>query len=346
MTGVRVLLSVALAALIALGGCATAPINPPIAHADPTVGYRMQNRPSFARHKEDIVVLAFSGGGTRAAAFSYGVLEVLRDTEVLGPKGERQRLLDLVDVITGVSGGSFTALAYGLYGDRLFGEYEQRFLKRNVEGELIGRVLNPVNWGSLASPDWGRSELAADLYDEILFDGATFADLQRKSGPMIVAAATDLTSGGRFYYTQTMFDILCSDLSAVKLRAPRHHRRAFRSLACDDPQLGGTCDDEPCSSRARQVSPLPARGTRSSNCTGQYYADSLQRPFFHLVDGGVADNLGMRGSRHSRRARRCVSQVSILRRLRAPPAVFVVNAISITTVRLGSKKSAPAPSMC
>ena len=155
------------------------------------------NRPSFARHKEDIVVLAFSGGGTRAAAFSYGVLEVLRDTEVIGPKGERQRLLDLVDVITGVSGGSFTALAYGLYGDRLFGEYEQRFLKRNVEGELIGRVLSPVNWGSLASPDWGRSELAADLYDEILFDGATFADLQRKPGPMIVAAATDLTSGGR-----------------------------------------------------------------------------------------------------------------------------------------------------
>ena len=145
-------MSVALAALIALGGCATAPINPPIAHADPAVGYRIQNRPSFARHKEDIVVLAFSGGGTRAAAFSYGVLEVLRDTVVIGPKGERQRLLDLVDVIAGVSGGSFTALAYGLYGDRLFGEYEQRFLKRNVEGELIGRVLNPVNWGSLARP--------------------------------------------------------------------------------------------------------------------------------------------------------------------------------------------------
>ena len=75
-------------------------------------------------------MLAFSGGGTRAAAFSYGVLEFLRRTEVVGPKGNKVRLLDQVDVITGVSGGSFTALAYGLYGDKLFADYEQRFLKR------------------------------------------------------------------------------------------------------------------------------------------------------------------------------------------------------------------------
>jgi NTE family protein len=29
----------------------------------------------------------------------------------------------------------------------------------------------------MSSTAWGRSELAADYYDEILFDGATFADL-------------------------------------------------------------------------------------------------------------------------------------------------------------------------
>ena len=108
-------------------------------------------------------------------------------------------------------------MAYGLYGDRLFSEYEPRFLKRNVQGELLGRALNPIYWGPLSSPYWGRSELAADLYDEILFNGATFADLQRGSGPMIVASATDLSSGARFYFTQRMFDILCSDLGAVRL---------------------------------------------------------------------------------------------------------------------------------
>ena len=140
MNSFRILLPMALAALVGLGGCATAPVNPPIAHADPTAGYRFQTRDQDLRNKEDIVVLAFSGGGTRAAAFSYGVLEVLKDTEVIGPDGRRERLLDSVDVVTGVSGGSFTALAYGLYGERLFSEYEQRFLKRNVQGELIGRA--------------------------------------------------------------------------------------------------------------------------------------------------------------------------------------------------------------
>ena len=67
---------------------------------------------------------------------------------MIGRNGQRERLLDSVDVITGVSGGSFTALAYGLYGDRLFSEYEQRFLKRDVQGELIGRALNPMRLGA------------------------------------------------------------------------------------------------------------------------------------------------------------------------------------------------------
>jgi NTE family protein len=37
----------------------------------------------------------------------------------------------MVSVITGVSGGSFTALAYGLCREMLFEESEERFLKRD-----------------------------------------------------------------------------------------------------------------------------------------------------------------------------------------------------------------------
>ena len=54
-------------------------------------------------------------------------------------------------MITGVSGGSFTALAYGLYGDKLFDDYEKRFLKRDVQGEITSRTLNPIYWPSLWS---------------------------------------------------------------------------------------------------------------------------------------------------------------------------------------------------
>ena len=139
------------------------------------------------------VVVTFSGGGKRAAAFSYGVLETLRDMEVTTRSGRHIRALDTVDVITGISGGSFTALAFGLYGDKLFDVYETAFLKRDVQGELIHRALNPFNWPALGSSGWGRSEMAADMYDEILFKGATYNDL-RRDGPRILVGATDLAA--------------------------------------------------------------------------------------------------------------------------------------------------------
>ena len=204
-------------ALMVLGGCATRPINPPITQANLETGYTFQTRQQHFKSQEILVVLAFSGGGTRAAAFSYGVLEFLRRTEVMGPKGNKVRLLDAVSMITGVSGGSFTALAYGLYGEKLFANYEQRFLKRDVQGELIARLFNPAYWGHLSSTGWGRSELAAQLYDEILFNGATFGDLDRGKGPFIVASATDIASGGRVPFNQNVFNVLCSDLNAIRL---------------------------------------------------------------------------------------------------------------------------------
>ena len=89
-------------ALIVLGGCATRPINPPITQANPETGYTFQTRQQHFKSQENLVVLAFSGGCTRAAAFSYGVLEFLRRTEVMGPEGNKVRLLDAVSMITGV----------------------------------------------------------------------------------------------------------------------------------------------------------------------------------------------------------------------------------------------------
>jgi NTE family protein len=61
--------SLLVAALLVMGGCATRPTNPPITLADATAGYRFETRLANAKDKEDLVILAFSGGGTRAAAF-------------------------------------------------------------------------------------------------------------------------------------------------------------------------------------------------------------------------------------------------------------------------------------
>jgi NTE family protein len=289
------------AGILLLGGCATRPINPPITQTDPNTGYRYQVREQHFKDKDNLVILAFSGGGTRAAAFSYGVLEFLRRTEIVGPKGNRGRLLDEVDVITGVSGGSFTALAYGLYGDKLFADYEKNFLKRNVQGELISRLLNPTNWGNLASASWGRSELAAQFYDEILFHGATFADLDRGNGPMILASATDISSGSRFVFNQTIFDVLCSDLNAVPLSRAAAASSAVPVVlsSVTISNYGGTCNEtNPPWVKFFTDStnpPRPAARAIREIKEAESYADSVHRPYLHLVDGGISDNVGMRG---------------------------------------------------
>jgi NTE family protein len=142
-----------------LAGCATRSVNGRIEQFDANTTYPFERPSEHAEDRQNLVLLSFSGGGTRAAAFSFGVLETLRDMEISTHAGRKVRALDEVDVITGISGGSFTALAYGLYGDKLFDQYEQRFLKRDVQGELVVRALNPVNWGALASIGWGRSEV-------------------------------------------------------------------------------------------------------------------------------------------------------------------------------------------
>ena len=289
-----------LVGLSLIAGCASRPVNPPITQTDLRTGYRLETRQAQSTNsKENLVILAFSGGGTRAAAFSYGVLEFLKRTEIMAPNGQKFRLLDSIDVITGVSGGSFTALAYGLYGERLFDDYEQRFLKRNVQRDLISRALSPRYWGDLLSEGWGRSELAAQLYDEILFNGATFGDLNRGNGPMIVASATDISTGSRFVFNQGTFDVICSDLNAVTLSRAAAASSAVPVVlsSITIKNYGGTCNWSPPPWSKLFLGdnpPRPAARAIRSIYNLQAYGDGIKRPYLHLVDGGVSDNVGMR----------------------------------------------------
>ena len=286
--------------LLLLGGCATRPINTPITEYTPNKGYQYLARQQDSNDHDNVVILAFSGGGTRAAAFSYGVLEMLRRTEVVGPR-RTVRLIDDVNVITGVSGGSFTALAYGLYGDKLFDQYEKNFLKRNVQGELIARLLNPTQWGNLSSPDWGRSELAAQVYDKFLFHGATFADLDRGRGPLIAVMATDISTGSRLIFDQAFFDIICSDVDSVPLSRAAAASSSVPVILSPVTlnNYGGTCNyrkpDWAAHFSDSLTTPRPAARALRRLKELSSYDDSVHRPFIHLVDGGISDNLGLRG---------------------------------------------------
>lgn len=336
MAHLRIVL-LAVCAACALAGCATRPINAAITEVKREGGYRLETRQAQDRDRETLLVLAFSGGGTRAAAFSYGVLEELRRTEVTLPSGKRVRMLDEVDVITGVSGGSFTALAYGLHGEALFDDYDRRFLKRDVEGELLMRVLSPASWGPLASAEWGRSELAAQLYDELLFGGATFADLRSRPGPLIVATATDISTGSRLGFTQSDFDLLCSDVDTVPLSRAAAASSAV-PLVLSPVTLnnyGGTCGFQfpkwATSLTGRDGVARPASRAVQRTKEMQSFQDSANRPYIHLVDGGLADNLGLRSvlevmeTLENARALGRRTRLDDVRRI----AVLIVNSLSV-----------------
>jgi NTE family protein len=276
-------------------GCAHWPENAALARQDPHAGYRLENVRRPQQSDDLLVFLAFSGGGTRAAALSYGVLEELGRTQV-SVGGTQRRLLDEVDVISAVSGGTFTATYYALRGDKIFQEFEGKFLKRNIERAIAGRVISPSSWFKLPSGTFSRSDLAAELYDETIFDHATYGDLLRSGGPFVVVNGADVTTGGRFPFTQDTFDVLCSDLAAYPIA------RAVATSSALPPQLtpitlrnhAGTCGWQPpaWAAEAAPGTPLGRSGLRARELRS--YADATARPYVHLFDGGIAENLGLR----------------------------------------------------
>ena len=277
-------------------GCVHAPLNAPKDAITFAPGYYFGQRvPESVNESDTLFLVAFSGGGTRAAALSYGVLKELHRTLVPGSSPERHVIED-INVISSVSGGSVTAAAYALHQDKLFESFEKEFLKRDVQGKLVGRTLSPWNWPRLASPWFGRSDLAARYYDQILFHGATFADLNQGRRPFVLLNATEVATGLQFWFTQDVFDNFCSDLSSYPLS------RAVAASSAVPVVLSPIT----LKNYAGECGYIPPAWMRVDATTGQGLAllrrdqelaelrDRTNRPFFHLVDGGVADNLGLR----------------------------------------------------
>ena len=135
--------------LVFLAGCASYGKieNSRLTETQTDTEYSMKNFSRMGNDQDLSLILTFSGGGTRASAMAYGVMQELRDTQVV-IKGKSRRLLDEVDTISSVSGGSFTSAYYGLHGDGLFDSFEEVFLRYNIEKGLAYRLLNPILWFS------------------------------------------------------------------------------------------------------------------------------------------------------------------------------------------------------
>lgn len=239
------------------------------------------------------LILTFSGGGTRAAALSYGVLEKFRDTRIY-LNGKPRRLLDEVDLISSVSGGSFTSAYYGLFGDQIFSDFERKFLKKRVQSELIKLwLLSPKNWLKLVPAFFGRSDLVAQYYSEKIFKKKTFADL-RKEGPEIIINATDLSLGKGFAFSDYHFSWICSDLNTYPVGRAVAASSAvpvlFSPILLQNHM--GKCGFSPITWNNHNSKVLSKRFKSAMEISK--YRDVNDYRYLHLVDGGVADNLGIR----------------------------------------------------
>jgi predicted acylesterase/phospholipase RssA len=197
--------------------------------------------------------LSLSGGGSRSANFAAACMFQL----------ERLGLLQKVDYISSVSGGSLPAAYYCLNGPDWNPGNVQKKLTQPFASDLITQTLVPWNWVAMACSDYDRTDLLAGIFRQRLYGrngrALTYADL-RPDRPRLLINATDLQSGRRFVFCDETFNELNSDLSKYPL--------AYAVAA----------------SAAVPVVLHPVTLRDYSTTFPEYR---------HLIDGGVTDNLGI-----------------------------------------------------
>ena len=297
---------VSIAALFvsAFGGCATLgnlPINQPTSDVDagivldPKAETGMQGRAAEVTKDDLLIALAFSGGGTRAAAFSFGVLQGLDRAQVT-MRGRKIDLLDQVDFVSGVSGGSVTAAYFGLKKRAALADFRERFLIKDAEEDLNTRV-GPITLAQGLGGGVNDDTRFRGWLDTNLFQGAKFSNLYANRRPTVWLNATDLYNGTPFVFIPIQFSAICSDLAQYPISAAVAASAAvpiaFSPIVLE--AYPGRCKAKTPDWLVRagnnpNASPLLrafARGIeRQSDGTMKY---------IKLVDGGLVDNYGLSG---------------------------------------------------
>ncbi len=294
------LVPIVAAIALALGACATIhnlPLNTP--SADPFAGTILQAAAAAGREQPiqdgDMIGLAFSGGGTRASAFAFGVLQQLARTPT--PRaGPRRDLLDHVVAVSSVSGGSIIAAYFGLKGRAALDDFRQQFLDQDLMAELNTRV-SLVNLGRAMGGGINTDNILRDWFNAHLYHDATYADLIARGRPIVLINATDIYSRTPFLFTPVTFAAMCSDLSeypiAGAVAASAAVPGAFAPIVIET--FPGECKTPLPPSIAKAVnSPTVSPIVRS-------FAQALERSrtgkvkYIKLLDGGLVDNYGLSG---------------------------------------------------
>ena len=276
-------------------GCASiqnAPVNEPGSNAGLS-GKVHLNFEERGQEDDDLVGLSFSGGGTRAAAFSFGVLSEMEHTPV---RGGGASMLDRIDFISGVSGGAITAAYFGLRKRAALDDFRERFLIRNAE-EGLQTDLNLGTIGRAFAGGINDSQGFPRWLDANLFNGATFGEFRETGRPRVWINASDIYNRTPFVFGATAFNAMCSDLSKYPLAnavaASAAVPVAFAPVVIQT--FAGKCDD-PLPAwiiKARDDSHAPPMLSSFAKAINRYHDG--QMPYIKLLDGGLVDNYGLSG---------------------------------------------------
>lgn len=314
---VRVALLLGLLSLVA--GCSTSPNSPlnhpavdALAYSTPAAPMPPSNQPTLTpapikahaqlAHNEALeddnllIGITFSGGGTRAAAYGYGVLKEIEATQV-NVYGHQTSLFEHIDILSGVSGGSVLAGYIGLRGRDGLADFRERFLIRDAE-EKLNVNLGLSSIGAALSAGVNDQSRLPKWLDDNLFHGATMRDLEHTRPEIVHIYATDLYNRQPFVFSHATFDALCSDYESYPLSHAVAASAAVPIVfapivlesfptACKSPvppwvnrALGNRNESEMLRSAARGF-------LRNRNPAEVRYVK--------LVDGGLTDNIGVTG---------------------------------------------------
>lgn len=240
-------------------------------------------------------MMAFSGGGTRAAAMAYGVLDAFSRIEV-GTAGSTHSLFDEIDAISAVSGGSITAAYFGLFGEQIFDDFREKFLEKDVEKEIRDNLFSIDKMDWITAKSYGRGDTLAEYFQLNLFGDRPISELLDREGPWVQINATDLFQGVRFSFSSNQFDLICSDVEKFPVARAVASSSAvpiiFNPLTLKN--HAGTCGYEvpewlPRALKNPQENPRRYREALRQSI----YLDQESKPYIHLLDGGLTDNLGV-----------------------------------------------------
>jgi NTE family protein len=119
-----------------------------------------------------------SGGGSRAANFSLAVMEQL---ENLG-------FMRHVTAISSTSGGGLAGAYYSLKGPEIDWKSARTLMSTDFLSKWVFSNLRPDNLISTSLTHKDRSDLMADIFDDVLFSNATYSsfDLPPIPVPLIL----------------------------------------------------------------------------------------------------------------------------------------------------------------